>query len=474
MKLALVAAAAIVPLGCARKPVSSPAAPQGVPAGLTAQRPPPAIPPADPPGPSSPRHLSLRECMAKAWAASHAVLQAERRIAIAEQRRRAAARDQAPTLEVGGGVGYRTGRTQANFGDVEDASFWRFDPQVALVYRMNPGAMSKRSRATDLDRAATEYDLAETRRQAMIAVTRAYTDVALSQAAVDISDQLLEDAERFLAIAQARAEAEVAPEADMILAQAELANARRARRDAQGQWEATSATLAILLRSDPKALIATPPTEPVALVRLDDSAPLTEEAQGARPDRRAAAMRVNAARARRDAARFEIFVPDLFLEIRERFIGSGASNIGPGTIAQGFIGWTFSLGDFSRAKTAAQEQDLAALRENEIQERIGGEIAEALARARASRASIEAARDALAATERHHGIQLARFDAGSALGIEVIAAQNAVARARLQLHADVLRYNQAQLEVLAATGRLDPKSLDTARRADPLPARRDR
>ncbi len=58
-----------------------------------------------------------------------------------------------------------------------------------------------------------------------------------------------------------------------------------------------------------------------------------------------------------------------------------------------------------------------------------------------------------------HRIQIARFEAGTGLGLEVIEAQNAEARARLSLVTEILRYNASQLRLLAASGLLDPDAV---------------
>jgi len=53
----------------------------------------------------------------------------------------------------------------------------------------------------------------------------------------------------------------------------------------------------------------------------------------------------------------------------------------------------------------------------------------------------------------------ARFEAGTGLGIEVIEAQNAEARARLELAEAIVRYNLAQIELAASIGHLTPELL---------------
>jgi len=52
---------------------------------------------------------------------------------------------------------------------------------------------------------------------------------------------------------------------------------------------------------------------------------------------------------------------------------------------------------------------------------------------------------------------LARFDAGTGSGLEVIQSQNMKARAKLSFIEQILRFNAAQIELAAAIGHLSPE-----------------
>jgi len=52
---------------------------------------------------------------------------------------------------------------------------------------------------------------------------------------------------------------------------------------------------------------------------------------------------------------------------------------------------------------------------------------------------------------------LARFDAGTGSGLEVIQSQNMKARAKLTFVEQILRFNAAQIELAAAIGHLSPE-----------------
>ena len=68
--------------------------------------------------------------------------------------------------------------------------------------------------------------------------------------------------------------------------------------------------------------------------------------------------------------------------------------------------------------------------------------------------SIPLARSGLEAAETSRRLSLARFQAGTALLLEVLEAQDAVAHARLNLARAINAFNVAQVKLLAASGRI--------------------
>ncbi len=154
-----------------------------------------------------------------------------------------------------------------------------------------------------------------------------------------------------------------------------------------------------------------------------------------------------------------IFGPDIAVSVRERALATDSRNFGDTTMVTAFIGWTFRLADIGTARRARAE-----IREREVtvaaaEKRVEAEVHASVARARTLERSVEQAHKGLGAAEQSHRIQLARFEAGSALGVEVVQAQNAVARARLELVDTILRFNAEHVNLLALTGHLDPDSL---------------
>ncbi|MBI5490646.1 MAG: efflux RND transporter periplasmic adaptor subunit [Deltaproteobacteria bacterium] len=66
----------------------------------------------------------------------------------------------------------------------------------------------------------------------------------------------------------------------------------------------------------------------------------------------------------------------------------------------------------------------------------------------------------LDAATRNHRLQIARFEEGAGLGLEVIDVQTELANARLGLAESVIRFNLARAELVAAVGYLSPELLE--------------
>lgn len=97
------------------------------------------------------------------------------------------------------------------------------------------------------------------------------------------------------------------------------------------------------------------------------------------------------------------------------------------------------------------------MRAEATSEQAGAEIETAMVSVKAAREAIQPARAEVAATERSYAIELARFEAGTGSGFEVIQSQNMKARAQLSFVEQILRFNPAQIQLAAAIGHLSPE-----------------
>jgi len=406
------------------------------------------------------RQTSLAEVVSVAREHSNRVLEAAARLDAASGRVQEADGALLPGVGVEAGGSYLRGRDINNAGEVLDGlDYGRFEPSASIFYRVNPGAAVTQSQRWRREADAAAYDAQEARRTAGLQAGLGYLDLVLAHASFLIAESLVADAERFLGITQARAQAEIGSGADVARAEAETARARQTALRARGRWEQASVRLAVLLRWNPGELLvpADRKLQPRPLVDESHGQDLRAEAEQARPDLRATHARAEAASRLATARWWELLGPELNAGVRERLIGRELNDLNNTTLAYVFLGFSFDFGEIGRLRTAEGEARAAHVRQQALRERVHGEVAAAIADVRTARETIPQAQAGVEAAERSYRIQLDRFQAGTGLGLEVIEAQNAQARARRELAEAIVRYNLAQVELAATIGHLAPE-----------------
>lgn len=359
-----------------------------------------------------------------------------------------------PALQLGGRYQRRDGRIQASFGELGDRAYSTYESQIGLAYSANLGArVHDRIAGRRRMDAAVLRHLDETQR-VTLHVAELYHDLVLARVGVDTAATLADGGAEFLAVARARETTGVGSGADVARAQAKLASDREEIVLARRVWEATSVTLATVLRLDPGVLLD-PDAESLAPWRL--SAP--DESAEPRPDVAASGLAVQASRHLRSAARWDLFSPKLMAGAWRFELGDHASGLEPRDEHEVALLWTISLDRGAAIRTRAAELDAARWRLAEIEDRARAEVANARRDVEAARDRIPLARDGLSAAEDNLRIARARFKLGTAIALELFDAEDTLARARLGLAGAIADYNVAQVRLLAATGRLTPELL---------------
>ncbi len=405
------------------------------------------------------RAVSIAEVVKVAMDQPTSVLEAAARLEAASGRVQTNDGRLLPGVSVDYRVRYLDGREVGSLGVVADVNFARFEPTAAFFYRNNPGAAGTGSKAERRFADAAGYDLREAQRQAMLQAGLSYQDIALTRASMAIATQLVQDAQRFYDIANARAVAEVASGADVARAEAALAQARRVEIQARAFWKAASIRLAQLLRWDLGEMLTTEDAEIGIQPVIDDAseANLTGEAGRARPDVRAAQMRAAGGALRTKQRWWDLLGPEIDASIGGRFVGRQMSSLGTTLIGYAFIGLSFDFEKGGRIRTAKANAKALEVRAEATSEQAATDIQVAMVSVQAAREAIPPARDEVAAADRSYAIELARFEAGTGSGLEVIQSQNMKARAQLSLIEQVLKFNAAQIELAAAIGHLTPE-----------------
>jgi len=406
------------------------------------------------------RAVALAEVVKIAMAEPTSVLQAAARLEAASGRVATSDGRLLPGLSADFRVRYLDGREIGSFGVIQqDVNFARYEPTAAFFYRNNPGAAGTGSKAERRFADAAGYDLKEAQRQAMLQAALSYQDIALTRASMAIATELMQDAERFYDIANARAVAEVASGADVARAEAALAQAQRTEIQARAFWKAASIRLAQLLRWDLAELLTTGDAEIGLQPVVDDAseANLTGEADRARPDVQAAKKRAEGGTLRTKQTWWDLLGPEVDASIGGRLLGTQMSRLAPTLIGYAFIGVSFDFEKGGRIRTAKGNAKALQFQAEATSEQADADIEVAMVNVQAAREAIPPARAEVDAAERSYAIELARFDAGTGSGLEVIQSQNMKARAKLSFIEQILRFNAAQIELAAAIGHLTPE-----------------
>jgi outer membrane protein TolC len=367
-----------------------------------------------------------------------------------------------PAVQFGGTAARTDGRVQGSFGDLQDVTFNTFDARAGLVARFNLPAQVNQIVASRRDVDAATLDTMETRQRLLLRVTEFYYDLLVTRVGVDVADQLLQSSRELLKIAQSKLATGLGSGAEVARTEARVADAEQQQADARRLWQQASIRLAVVLRLDPNELLM--PTElQLAPWDVAHGRPLDPvRATRRRPSVEAAQTRRDAADARVKAAWWDQFGPEVIARVDENFIGDQIDGLNDRTWFGVFLGWTLSFEKSARLDQAKAEQLRSRLLAARAHDNAVGEIHLSLRDIAAAAKQIPMAQRELASAETNQRLNTARFRGGTAVVVELIDAQDVVARARLNVARTIESYNVAQVRLLAAAGALEPDLLEAA------------
>jgi outer membrane protein TolC len=382
-----------------------------------------------------------------------ALARAEEQVAIA---RRGAARGALlPSLEAGAFAGRQNGRIQNSEGRiVDDLSFSTYQGGAALTYRANIGSRLWEARAERKSVEAASLQALDAEQRLLLRVGELYQDLMLTSVGVRIAEQLVEVSREFVDIVAARVEAGLGLGAELARARSKLASDRVQLIRARNERDAAGIRLAVALNADPAVRWIPIEANLAPEDFAGEAAPSTTAAER-RPDVRAAQREVEAAHRSSTAAKMEIWVPELHAAIGRLQLGESTDDFAPRDQRDALLLWTIRPQDFGRAKQRRAEERASQIRSEDVRNRARGEIAQAERDLEAAGEAIPLAVEQAGAAEDNLRLVDANFRAGRALLLEVLDAQDELARSRFTLASAVSIYNAAQLRLLAATGTLD-------------------
>jgi multidrug efflux system outer membrane protein len=279
----------------------------------------------------------------------------------------------------------------------------------------------------------------------LVRAARTYFALATSAAQQAIAGDDLRAAQELLRIEQARETAGVSLPASVARARARLAEAEGRLQAAIGEVTGNSAELAGLLNLRTAAQL-TPQ------IAKQSNEGLIALALHLNPELQAATSRIAAAASEADLTRWGWLLPELRAGVTLDEFGSTFGNTNDRENYYAGVSWRLDFGMTARHSANVERQRQAELQATNVRNqlvttihRLRAQIKTAAARVDAGRREVEAASESLRLVTAQH-------TQGAGLLLQVLDAQAAQSRARINLLAAVGSHNVAQYSLLRATG----------------------
>jgi outer membrane protein TolC len=355
------------------------------------------------------------------------------------------------------------------------ASFQNLFPMVALQWIINPGqvaydlvASKRRLEASAQQQQAVEQ---ETTRRAAVQ----YYDLVLAQARVAVTRQALEEAEELLRIERLKAASGTGLPADELRAQAAVAAVQQDGLTAIKEFYDASIALTITLHLDSTVMLVPRAGSMSQTTLVREDLPIEGMlviALRYRPDLQAVRTLVSAAQADKGATLWGGLGPQV----------QAASLVRPAPPAETMAdteyrqqtyavtgGFNWSAQIIGRIKTAMANAKLAGLDLDRQLDKVRAAVVSAHQASITAVKLIPIAGQEVASSEEALRLTQQNLTAGTGLTIDVLQAEDTAAKARLRRATAMVRYNQSQINLLAALGLIDQTNLEDRPTAAPVP-----
>ena len=455
--------------------------------------------------------IDLPGVIAVARAQNLDVLRARQEVEASKGRYQSTVGSALPALTPGTSFEHVDGTVRASEGNLIGVGFETFQVNAAVQWITNPGQVIYEAIA-----AKKRLSASERQEQAVIIETLRlaadqYWELVLAQTRVTTAREAVAEAEELLRINQLRERVGTGVPADVLRAEARLAEHQQDLVTALNGFYDTSVVLAVTLRLDSSVTLV-PKMEQLpatTLVRqectLDE---LLEYALAYRPDLKAVRSLVEAAAASKGATWWGDFGPQFQVGYQYGGITGHADNVTPGQgissnlivnpltadgsfvsnpVANGIVkegisrasqraagsrdgtysfsdqqrltagaGWHLSLAAIGDLKTAGAVEQQEIIEAERRLEQARAQVIVAREASRATAQLIPLTQRQLTSAEEAYRLTQANLEAGTMTLLDVLQAEDVVDLARLRRAEAVVRYNQSQVDLLASLGLLEP------------------
>lgn len=416
--------------------------------------------------------IDLTTVVQVAAASNIDILQARNQVTAAQGRVDSAVGQLFPTFSPTALFEITNGRVRATEGNIKNVGFTTFRSFLAVDWILNPGRVYYEIVASKKRLAATEHQERAVVIQTVHDAVIQYYDLVLARSRIESAQQSLREAEELVRINTLRARAGTGLPADRLRSQAHFAERNQQLTIEMNRFYHTSVSLAVTLRLDSTATLL-PHVEqlpPITLVRDDLSIDeLLDIAVTFRPDLQRVRKLVEAAQADRGAAFWGGFGPTLGTSYLIGGIsGHDIDNVSTLDHSSGFHkAQSFSSGGSIRLsvstlgdlRVAGAVEQQTILQAQAALDRVNAQVVNAQQSSRANTALMDSAGEQVDYAQEALKLIELNLQAGTMTTLEVLEAEDSLARARLGYARAVVGYNQSQIDLLAALGLLDQASL---------------
>jgi outer membrane protein TolC len=350
-------------------------------------------------------------------------------------------------------------------------------PAISIQWILNPGTV-----VYDIIASKRRLEASAQQEQAVILdTTRSaavqYYDLTLAQAQLQVAQQAVNEAQELLRITQLQVKAGTGLPADEVRAEAQLAGFQQDVVVALNNFYQASVALTLTLHLDPAVTLVPSARQINQVILVREDVPIEEllaTAAKYRPDLAAAHSLLLATQGDTGATIWGGVGPQLQAGYTVNGLKTNlrGKDLDWKEQQKAGVGAGFNLGasTFGNIKTAQANERSAVVDVQRQLDLVRAAVVSAQQNSATNAKLIPVARRQLDSAQEALRLTQANLQAGTALVIDVLQAQNAVDDARLRYVTAVVHYDQSQINLLAALGLIDRITISPIASSQPAPA----
>jgi outer membrane protein len=413
--------------------------------------------------------VDLSSAIRVAAAQNLEIRQARERVEAARGRYESSVESAAPAIAPSIAFDHLSGVNQSFTGQLVPVNFSTLNPLLLVQLLINPGqviydAMAAKKRLIGTEQ-QERFDVMETLRQTALH----YYDLVLAQARISVARQALDEAHELSRLTDLRLKAGTGLPADAARAHALFAAREQDLTGAVNAFYQASIGLTLTLHLDPTITLV-PKSDQLAPVKLvtDDLGieHMLAIAVASRPDLQS--VRSFAAASGADA--HSALWGGIGAQLQAGYQFGGLQSQIPGQTfdmqeqrrASASVGLNLSLATFGRVRTAKAVERQALLEAQRKLDAVRADVVASVQESATQSKLIPTAQQQVDAASEALRLARANFKVGNALLLDVLQSEDGLNDARVRYTGAVVLYNKAQVDLLAALGKLDTASLTGA------------